>query len=63
MEKTPSPQFNANNFPVIKQKSMLELVIDSKNYMTIFGKMSSKNILALNMNMLKLDPLNPDSIL
>lgn len=52
-----------DNFPIVKKKSLHEQMIDSKNYMTIYGKMSSKCQIQINLNMLKLDPLNPENIL
>lgn len=36
-----APEEN-NNFPEFKKKSINEQLFDSKNYMSIYGKMSSK---------------------
>ena len=52
----------SKNFKIYKQKTIEEQLIDSKNYMSIFGKFISKGQLKINLKMLKLDPLNPDNI-
>ena len=57
------PETIDNNFPIVRKKSLHEQLIDSKNYMTIFGKMTSKGLIQINLNMLKLDPLNQENIL
>jgi hypothetical protein len=62
-QKETIPETIDNNFPIVRKKSLHEQLIDSKNYMTIFGKMTSKGLIQINLNMLKLDPLNQENIL
>jgi len=53
----------SSNFKVFKEKSIDQRLVDSKNYMSIFGKFMSKGQLKISLNLLKLDPLNPDNII
>lgn len=61
--QTESDPQESQNFPMILEKNLEERLLDTRNYMSIYGKFMSKCQLVLNMKALRLDPLNLDSVL
>lgn len=62
-EQIKANKAESRNFPLIEQKNLEERLLETRNYMSIYGKFMSRCQLVLDMKYLNLDPLNPDSIL